>query len=292
MYLLQTHLADVRRSFSLSIINAYITNAAARTRIVCYNTEHMHVSTSGFEGPLDTLLQLIHAQKLEISSIALAAVADQYFSIVQEKQEHPTTLAPFLVVAAQLLLIKTRALLPQSAQDDIQEAAHDMTERLQRLEAVQRAAYLLQQQLEHAQRPFLIRIPRVKTRFAPGGVSLNDLYHHATLACTRNERLANALAQERLQRRTTVEEKLVQLRAYVQQHHHTSCMQLLAGEHTKDKANVTFLSLLELVKRGDIRIQHTDRTTNDIYASRIETRPSHQSVTSATSSNEQHIRIV
>ena len=67
-----------------------------------------------FEGPLDLLLHLIEQQELDITVISLAQVTDQYLAYLRIVQEvHPDDLADFVVVAAPLLLIKSRALLPQ-----------------------------------------------------------------------------------------------------------------------------------------------------------------------------------
>src|SRR5512147_3265515 len=69
-----------------------------------------------FEGPLDLLLQLIEQEKLSISEISLSKIADQYLeSLGQVAEKDPDELADFLVVAAKLLLIKSRELLPSAA---------------------------------------------------------------------------------------------------------------------------------------------------------------------------------
>ena len=73
------------------------------------------VSLDLFEGPLDLLLQLIEQQRLDITSIALVQVADQYLATVRAADAvDPAALAEFLVIGARLLVIKTRALLPHS----------------------------------------------------------------------------------------------------------------------------------------------------------------------------------
>ena len=66
-----------------------------------------------FEGPLDLLLQLIEKQELNITDVSLAAVTEQYLNYLAERQDlPPEELADFLVVAAKLLLLKSRILLP------------------------------------------------------------------------------------------------------------------------------------------------------------------------------------
>ena len=67
-----------------------------------------------FEGPLDLLLHLIEREELDITEVSLAQVTNQYVEYLAQFGEHqPDNLADFLVVAAKLLLIKSRVLLPQ-----------------------------------------------------------------------------------------------------------------------------------------------------------------------------------
>ncbi len=86
-----------------------------------------------FEGPLDLLLQLIEREKLDISAISLAQVTDQFLSYVRElEQVQAETLADFLVVAARLVWIKSRLLLPRSSRSTEEEEEEDPAEALAR----------------------------------------------------------------------------------------------------------------------------------------------------------------
>ena len=71
------------------------------------------VSLEVYEGPLDLLLRLIQREELDITKVSLAVVADQYLAYIAVLQEISAAhLADFLVVAAKLLVIKSRRLLP------------------------------------------------------------------------------------------------------------------------------------------------------------------------------------
>src|SRR3989338_3373250 len=71
------------------------------------------VKVEQFEGPLTLLLELIDDQKLDITQVSLATVADQYLAYIHAQPKwDPDELADFLVVAAKLLLIKSKVLLP------------------------------------------------------------------------------------------------------------------------------------------------------------------------------------
>ena len=67
-----------------------------------------------FEGPLDLLLHLIEREELDITEISLVAVTDQYVQAIESLEEiEPGALADFLVIAARLLYLKSRSLLPK-----------------------------------------------------------------------------------------------------------------------------------------------------------------------------------
>src|SRR5437867_13381537 len=73
------------------------------------------IQLPAFEGPLDLLLRLIEREELDITTIALAKVANEYLTHVRGLDDpDPAALSAFLVIAARLLLIKSRALLPRA----------------------------------------------------------------------------------------------------------------------------------------------------------------------------------
>jgi segregation and condensation protein A len=91
-----------------------------------------------FEGPLDLLLHLIEKRQMEITTISLVAVTDQYLAYLQqwEAQELPVAnMAAFVSIAARLLFIKSQSLLPRTSRDEPAEEAEsaaEMAEELQR----------------------------------------------------------------------------------------------------------------------------------------------------------------
>jgi len=103
-----------------------------------------------FEGPLDLLLQLIERRRLDVTTVSLALVTDQYLEHLRSGAGVDLEqLSGFVVVAAKLLLIKSQALLPQPERpradgaDSEPEDPTDLTERLREYEAIRRAAWHL-----------------------------------------------------------------------------------------------------------------------------------------------------
>ena len=73
----------------------------------------LEINQEKFNGPLDVLLSLIEERKMEITDISLANVTDAFLKYVGDlKQTAPEILADFLVIAARLILIKSKSLLP------------------------------------------------------------------------------------------------------------------------------------------------------------------------------------
>src|SRR5947199_2567877 len=91
-----------------------------------------------FEGPLDLLLHLIEKRQMEITTISLVAVTDQYLAYLQqwEAEELPVAnMAAFVSIAARLLFIKSQSLLPRTSRDEPteeEESAAELDEASQR----------------------------------------------------------------------------------------------------------------------------------------------------------------
>ncbi len=94
-----------------------------------------------FEGPLDVLLRLIERSELPISEVSLVTVTDQFLAHIRELGEiEPIVLAEFTAIAARLVLLKSRSLLPRPAADTEEEAEDDLVSRLRDYQAAKNAA--------------------------------------------------------------------------------------------------------------------------------------------------------
>jgi len=106
--------------------------------------EAMIVDLDGFEGPLDVLLNLARTQKVDLMSISILALAEQFIQFIEKARRLRLELAAdYLVMAAWLAYLKSRLLLPPEPGDDGpsgEEMAAILAHRLQRLEAMRNAA--------------------------------------------------------------------------------------------------------------------------------------------------------
>ncbi|CAN5802696.1 ScpA family protein [soil metagenome] len=95
----------------------------------------------GFEGPLDVLLQLIERQQLDISNLSLIAVTDGFLAYIdQMSNPPPRLLGEFIGIAARLLVLKSRSLLPRTPVTEPEDDVDDLAARLREYQKVKRLA--------------------------------------------------------------------------------------------------------------------------------------------------------
>ncbi|MBE9606660.1 segregation/condensation protein A [Acetobacteraceae bacterium H6797] len=124
----------------------------------------LHISLEGFEGPLDLLLDLARAQKVDLARISIVALVDQYLAVIEGARRIRLELAAdWLVMAAWLAWLKSRLLLPEDPdhdeEDDPQLLAERLAERLVELEAMREAARRLNRLPQLGQEVFARGMP-------------------------------------------------------------------------------------------------------------------------------------
>jgi segregation and condensation protein A len=104
--------------------------------------DRLILSLDGFEGPMDLLLDLARAQKVDLSRISILALVEQYLAIVEGARIRLEVAADWLVMAAWLTWLKSRLLLPQDDPDAAEgvESAEILAARLAELGAMRAAA--------------------------------------------------------------------------------------------------------------------------------------------------------
>lgn len=107
-------------------------------------SEALLVDVDGFEGPLDVLLTLARTQKVDLRTISVLELAEQYLAFVEEAKKLRIELAAdYLVMAAWLAFLKSRLLLPPDPNEEgpsAEELAAHLAFQLERLEAMRRSA--------------------------------------------------------------------------------------------------------------------------------------------------------
>lgn len=229
-----------------------------------------HAQLEQYQGPLDLLLQLIEDQKLDISQIALAKVTDQYLAYL-DQAENTTSLelADFLVIATKLLVIKSKTLLPQLA-DDEDDSAEQLEAQLKLyrdyLEACRKIEGILKEKN--------ICFSREKMAVAwepvfspPPSLTTGSLQQIFSDLVARLDYVVN-LPKQVMARVVTLKEKVADLRGLLTKVGNINFRDMLTDVKTKSEAVVCFMALLELIKSNEIAVNQRG-VLDDIVISRI-----------------------
>ncbi len=213
-----------------------------------------------FEGPLDLLLHLIEKQELDITRVSLAVVTDQYLEYIRH-QEHISAenLAEFLVVAAKLLLIKSRALLPTpptvegEEEEDLGEA---LVRQLQEYRRFKGLAQQLREREVEGLRAYLrvAPLPQLKRKLDLTDVSLDDLLA-AVQAALSQQPLPGPVDDIVAPLVISVSDKIQALETVLAERGSFSFQRLLRQARSRAEIIVTFLALLELIKAGRAQVR-------------------------------------
>jgi len=224
-----------------------------------------------FEGPLQILLELIEKEKLAISEISLAKVADEYLLHVKSLGAiNPDELAEFLVIAAQLMLLKSRSLLPHLELDEEEKSSIEELER--RLEEYRRArerASALKERAAlglriHARESFF-GLPPVF--FPPPGVGLANLkaaFESFVDALPKLEKLV----EERIKKVVSLEEKISHIRSFLAGFVERAFSEVIKGSRERTEVIVSFLAILELARQRFVDLEQGE-PFGDIIVKRI-----------------------
>ncbi|HEY9077509.1 MAG TPA: segregation/condensation protein A [Anaerolineaceae bacterium] len=225
-------------------------------QVAAHQTEKYRVHTGVYEGPLDLLLDLIERAELDVTSLALAQVTDQYLAYLRSMEErNAAEVSAFLVIASRLLLIKSSALLPRPTIKTGGEPEEDPGEALARqlllYKQFKEKAYWLADREEKGLRSYLRVAPppvKVDARFDLTGLTLKDLTLAARSIMISKKDLEN-LSRVVSRPRVTIREKIRSILNALQVLGKTKFHTLLKTKDDRFEVVVTFLALLELVKR-------------------------------------------
>ncbi len=98
---------------------------------------HLNLNISGYEGPLDLLLDLSKKQKVDIKKISILELANQYLNFVEENIENLKLTADYLVMASLLAYLKSKLLIPEE-KEEVQEIQEDLTQRIIHYNAIKK----------------------------------------------------------------------------------------------------------------------------------------------------------
>jgi len=210
------------------------------------------VQTEEFQGPLDLLLSLIQERKLYINELSLAEVTDDYLKYISNVMEMPIgETAQFVLVAATLLLIKSRSLLPSlELTQEEEESIEELERRLAQYKLIKKASKHVEGIWGICQLTLAKGVQMRIDAFLPGEATLSNIKEAA-------KNLTESLPVN-VYKETAHVAPVVSLEETIESLHRRfikatrTSFKSLTTESSKEEVVVHFLALLELLKNGSI----------------------------------------
>lgn len=219
--------------------------------------EQFSVKTAVFEGPLDLLIELVEKRKLLINDISLAAVTDEYLQRVSDMQERslPNT-AQFVQLAATLLLIKSKSLLPVlELTKEEEESIEDLEERLRRYQLYRDAAQSIQERFGKTIMYESQYAPSPEPLFVPDAFCSTAALSEAIGRVLTELPKPTFAPKVTVERTMSLEEMIDSLKARIERQVRTKFSELRAQDPARKSVIIGFLAILELVKQGGVLVR-------------------------------------
>jgi segregation and condensation protein A len=239
----------------------------------------LKVKLQVFEGPLDLLLHLLEKNKVNIYDIPIVEITNQYMEYIGEMQRHDLDIvSEFMVMAATLLDIKSRMLLPkEETEEEEADPRAELVQKLLEYKMYKCMSYELKDRQIDAQR-VLFKVPTIprEVRQYEEPVNLQELM--ADVSIRRLNDIFKSVMRKREDKidpirsrfgriekeEVSLEERMGYLEQYALTHRRFSFRGLLEAQSSKMEIIVTFLSILELMKVGKIHISQ-EHIFDDIF---------------------------
>ncbi|WP_026660074.1 segregation and condensation protein A [Butyrivibrio sp. AC2005] len=239
----------------------------------------LEVKLQVFEGPLDLLLHLIDKNKIDIYDIPIAMITEQYMEYIRAMQKDDMEVtSEFLVMAATLVDIKCKMLLPKEVNEEGEEEdpRAELVEKLLEYKMYKYMADELRDRQMNADTHMYRKknIPEEVMSYEEpidydtllGGANLSKLNEIFQALLRRQEDKVDPIRSKfgKIQKESVdLDQKTVYVKAYIREHERFSFKHLLEKQGSKVEIIVTFLVILEAMKIGDIQIEQ-DETFGDI----------------------------
>lgn len=233
-----------------------------------------------FEGPLDLLLHLIDKNKIDIYDIPIVEITAQYLDYIRQMQtEDMNVMSEFLVMAATLLDIKCRMLLPREVNEEGEEEdpRAELVQRLLEYKMYKYMSFELRDRQVDAQKFFYreqqlpeeVREYRQPVNYEEliGEMNLQKLQDIFKSVIRKQEDKIDPIRSSYgniEKEEIDMDQKAVYVEDYIHSHTRCSFRELLEKQHSKMEVIVTFLVILEMMKLGKVSIEQ-ENTFDDIF---------------------------
>ncbi len=237
------------------------------------------VKLNVFEGPLDLLLHLIDKNKIDIYDIPIVEITDQYMEYIHSmEKEDLGVMSEFMVMAATLIDIKCRMLLPREVNEEGEEEdpRAELVARLLEYKTYKYMSYELRDKMDDAAGVFYktATVPEEVLEYREPvdpeellkGLTLEKLHSIYQSIIRRQENKIDPIRSKFgtiEKEEVSLSDKMIQMRDYACGHRSFSFRDLLNAQSSRVQVIVTFLSILELMKMGHIQVEQ-DALFDDI----------------------------
>jgi segregation and condensation protein A len=241
----------------------------------------VEIKTEKFSGPLGLLLSLIQSEELDITEVSLAKIADDYVNYVKNSEEiEPEETADFLVIAAKLLYIKSKALLPYLYHDDEEDDAKDLEKQLRMYKEFVTASLKVKELLLQDNQSYIPPLTKnnrasktIATFRPPKKLKADDLKdcYKSLLDILKEEidkRKEVELSSETLEPKLSIDDKIDSIRKLLSKKIKLSFSKFLNESQSKTEVIVGFLAVLELAKQKELYFEQ-DELFSDILINSV-----------------------
>lgn len=237
------------------------------------------VKLEAFEGPLDLLLHLIEKNKVNIYDIPIVEITNQYMEYIQEMERSTSmeSMSEFLVMAATLLKIKSRMLLPKEEKEEEEDPREELVQRLVEYKMCRYAAGELKDMSVDAEKVFYKpeTIPKeireyeepIRPSEIVGDVTLEKLNQVFQMVMRRKKDREDPVRSRfgKIEKeKYKVEDRMRDIHRQIQGLRRINFRTLLDIQPTKEMVIVTFLAVLELMKVGQVTVSQ-ESNFGEIY---------------------------
>lgn len=248
-------------------------------------SEKLEFKINEFEGPLDLLLHLIEKNKYNIFDIPIVEITEQYLDYVAKMQESDLdVMSEFLVMAANLISIKAKMLLPKHEEEEEEEddPRAELVRRLLEYKMYKYASYELKDMELDANKNYFknpsipSEVKNFKEEIDPADVigditlaKLNEIFNQVMKRTVERVDPIRSKFGTIEKEEINIEDKMLQIRASIKGLKSINFRTLLEVQASKQNVIVTFLAILELMKTGHIVIKQ-DNLFDDIIIDSLE----------------------
>lgn len=243
--------------------------------------DNMTVKLDSFSGPLDLLYHLIEKNEIDIYDIPIAELTDQYIEFIsREENKNMDGMSEFVVMAASLIEIKSRMLLPKPQTEEPEEdPREELVQKLIEYKKFKNVTEVLAKRSGEAAHilfrepdiiiPELMKRDELPVEECLKGLTMDDLYRAFRDVMIRKEKKVDRVRSGFKSVRHdnfTVDEKIISLRSVLKVSPKIRFYEMFSKDTSREEILVTFLALLELIRRHNVSVEQDD-TFGEIFIS-------------------------